>query len=82
MKLHEYLKLLRKRHIGWLVYIFVSGVSDQAYIFTLTKEPNQIENDPDLREAEVIEREICDDPVIDECHIDIVIGKGEKHEPA
>lgn len=75
MKLHEYLKLLRKRHIGWMVYIFVSGVSDQAYILTLTKEPNQIENDPDLREAEVIEREIYDDPVIDDCHIDIVIGK-------
>jgi hypothetical protein len=75
MKLHEYLKLLRKRHIGWLVYVFVSGVSDQAYISTLTKEPNQIENDPDLREAEVIEREIYDDPVIDDCHIDIVIAK-------
>lgn len=75
MKLYEYLKLLRKRHIGWLVYIFVSGVSDQAYILTLTKGPDQIENDPDLREAEVIEREIYDDPVIDDCHIDIVIGK-------
>ena len=77
MKLHEYLNLLRKRHIGWLVYIFVSGISDQAYIFTLTKEPNQIENDPELSNAEVIEREIYDDPVIDECHIDIVIGKRE-----
>lgn len=76
MKLHEYLKLLRKRHIGWLVYIFVGRFSDQAYIFTLTKEPNQIENDPDLREAEVIEREIYDDPVIDDSHIDIVIAKG------
>lgn len=74
MKLHEYLKLLRKRHIGWMVYIFV-GSSDQAYIFTLTKEPNQIENDPELSNAEVIEREIYDDPVIDDCHIDIVIGK-------
>ena len=75
MKLYEYLNLLRKRHIGWLVYIFVGGISDQAYIFTLTKEPNQIENDPELSNAEVIEREIYDDPVIDECHIDIVIGK-------
>lgn len=75
MKLNEYLNLLRKRHIGWLVYIFVGRFSDQAYILTLTKEPNQIENDPDLREAEVIEREIYDDPVIDDCHIDIVIGK-------
>ena len=75
MKLHEYLKLLRKRHIGWLVYIFVSGVSDQAYILTLTKEPNQIEKLPELSNAEVIEREIYDDPVIDDCHIDIVIGK-------
>lgn len=76
MKLHEYLNLLRKRHIGWQVYIFVSGISDQAYVFTLTKEPNQIENDLELSNAEVIEREIYDDPVIDECHIDIVIGKG------
>ena len=75
MTLHEYLKLLRKRHCGWLVYIFVGRFSDQAYIFTLTKEPNQIENDPDLREAEVIEREIYDDPVIDDSHIDIVIAK-------
>ena len=75
MKLHEYLNLLRKRHIGWLVYLFVGGVSDQAYIFTLTKEPNQIENDPDLREAEVYETEIYDEPVDDDCHIDIVIGK-------
>lgn len=79
MKLHEYLKLLRKRHIGWLVYIFVGRFSDQAYIFTLTKEPNQIENDPDLREAEVIEREIYDDPVIDDSHIDIVIAKRGVH---
>ena len=76
MKLYEYLNLLRKRHCGWLVYIFVGRFSDQAYIFTLTKEPNQIENDPDLREAEVIEREIYDDPVIDDSHIDIVIAKG------
>ena len=75
MTLHECLKLLRKRHCGWLVYIFVGRFSDQAYIFTLTKEPNQIENDPDLREAEVIEREIYDDPVIDDSHIDIVIAK-------
>lgn len=75
MKLNEYLKLLRKRHIGWRVYIFVSGVSDQAYILTLTKEPNQIENESDLRNAEVYETEIYDDPVIDDCHIDIVIGK-------
>lgn len=75
MTLHEYLKLLRKRHCGWLVYIFVGRFSDQAYIFTLTKEPNQIENDPELNGAEVIEREIYDDPVIDDCHIDIVIGK-------
>lgn len=75
MTLHEYLKLLRKRHCGWLVYIFVGRFSDMAYIFTLTKEPNQIENDPDLREAEVIEREIYDDPVIDDSHIDIVIAK-------
>lgn len=78
MKLHEYLKLLRKRHCGWLVYIFVGRFSDQAYIFTLTKEPNQIENDPGLRDAEVIEREIYDDPVIDDCHIDIVIAKRGK----
>lgn len=78
MTLHEYLKLLRKRHIGWLVYIFVGRFSDMAYIFTLTKEPNQIENDPDLRDAEVIEREIYDDPVIDDSHIDIVIAKGRK----
>ena len=76
MKLHEYLKLLRKRHCGWLVYIFVGRFSDQAYIFTLTKAPNQIENDPGLSGAEVIEREIHDDPVIDDCHIDIVIAKG------
>ena len=75
MTLHEYLKLLRKRHIGWLVYIFVRGISDQAYILTLTKGPDQIENDPELSNAEVIEREIYDDPVIDDCHIDIVIGK-------
>lgn len=75
MKLNEYLKLLRKRHIGWQVYVFVWGCSDQAYILTLTKEPNQIENDPELSNAEVIEREIYDDPVIDDCHIDIVIGK-------
>lgn len=75
MKLYEYLKLLRKRHIGWLVYIFAGRFSDQAYIFTLTKEPNQIENNPDLREAEVIECEIYDDPVDDDCHIDIVIAK-------
>ena len=78
MKLYEYLNLLRKRHIGWLVYIFVSGKSDQAYILTLTKGPDQIENDPELSNAEVIEREIYDDPVIDDCHIDIVIGKGRK----
>lgn len=78
MKLYEYLKLLRKRHIGWQVYVFAEWFSDQAYIFTLTKEPDQIENDPDLREAEVIEREIYDDPLDDECHIDIVIGKGRK----
>ena len=76
MKLYEYLNLLRKRHIGWLVYIFAGRFSDQAYIFTLTKEPNQIENDPELSNAEVIEREIYDDPAIDDCHIDIVIGKG------
>lgn len=75
MKLNEYLKLLRKRHTGWLVYIF-AGSSDQAYILTLTKGPDQIENDPELSNAEVIEREIYDDPVIDDCHIDIVIGKG------
>ena len=74
MKLYEYLNLLRKRHCGWLVYIFVSGVSDQAYIFTLTKEPNQIENS-EVSYAEVIECEIYDDPVDDDCHIDIVIGR-------
>lgn len=74
MKLHEYLKLLRKRHIGWLVYIFVSGVPDQAYILTLTKGPDQIENS-EVGCAEVIECEIYDDPVDDDCHIDIVIGK-------
>lgn len=74
MKLYEYLKLLRKRHIGWLVYIFVSGVSDQAYILTLTKGPDQIENS-EVGYAEVIECEIYDDPVIDDCHIDIVIAK-------
>lgn len=79
MTLHEYLKLLRKRHIGWLVYIFVNRFSDQAYIFTLTKEPNQIENDPELSNAEVIEREIYDDPVIDDCHIDIVIARRSIH---
>lgn len=79
MKLHEYLKLLRKRHCGWLVYIFVGRFSDMAYIFTLTKEPNQIENDPELRDAEVIEREIYDDPVIDESYIDIVIAKRSVH---
>lgn len=78
MKLHEYLNLLRKRHIGWTVYVCSEWFPDQAYIFTITKEPDRIENDPDLREAEVIEREIYDDPVIDECHIDIVIGKGRK----
>lgn len=76
MKLYEYLNLLRKRHIGWLVYIFVSRFSDQAYILTLSKGPDQIENDPELSNAEVIEREIYDDPVIDDCHIDIVIAKG------
>lgn len=75
MKLYEYLKLLRKRHIGWLVYIFVSRFSDQAYILTLTKGPDQIENDPELSNAEVIECEIYDDPVDDDCHIDIVIGR-------
>ncbi len=79
MKLHEYVKLLRKRHIGWLVYIFAGRFSDQAYIFTLTKEPNQIENDPELSNAEVIEREIYDDPVIDDSHIDIVIAKRDVH---
>ena len=74
MKLYEYLNLLRKRHIGWLVYIFVGRFSDQAYIFTLTKEPNQIENS-EVSYAEVIECEIYDDPVDDDCHIDIVIGR-------
>lgn len=78
MTLHEYLKLLRKRHCGWLVYIFAGRFSDMAYIFTLTKEPDQIENDPDLRDAEVTEREIYDDPVIDDCHVDIVIAKRGK----
>lgn len=76
MKLNEYLQLLRKRHIGWLVYIFVSGKSDLAYILTLTKEPNQIENDPELSNAEVIKCEIYDEPVYDDCQIDITIRKG------
>ena len=75
IKLYEYLKLLRKRHIGWLVYIFVSRFSDQAYILTLTKGPDQIENDPELSNAEVIKCVIYDDPADDDCHIDIVIGR-------
>ena len=78
MTLHEYLKLLRKHHVGWPVYVFAGAIIDQAYVFTLTNEPDKIENDPELSNAEVIEREIYDDPVIDDCHIDIVIGKRGK----
>lgn len=75
MKLNEYLKLLRKRHIGWLVYVFSGAKTGRVYVFKLAKKPDQIENDPELSNAEVIEREIYDDPMIDDCHIDIVIGK-------
>ena len=75
MKLHEYLKLLRKRHVGWPVYVFAGAIIDQAYVFTLTNEPDKIENDPELSNAEVYQSAIHDDPINDECQITIVIGK-------
>lgn len=75
MKLHEYLNLLRKRHIGWIVYLKVYGYPDQAYVFTLRDALDECEFNCGIRDAEVIEREIYDDPVIDDCHIDIVIAR-------
>lgn len=79
MKLHEYLKLLRKRHIGWLVYVFSGAKTGRVYVFKLAKKPDQIENDPELSNAEVIACKFTDEPACDiyEIDLDIVITKGE-----